>query len=207
MNRRDLIAAITAAAALAPMSAARALAPTPAQGRGPFYPERLPLDRDNDLVRVEGQRDLARGEITDLSGRVLDARGDPVSGALVEIWQCDASGRYIHPGDRGVQPRDPGFQGYGRFVTGPDGGYRFRTIKPVPYPGRAPHIHFAVQPKRGAALVTQMYVESAPENEVDWLLNAITDPAARSALIVPFRPTRSGIASLEAQFDLVLAEA
>ena len=205
MNRRDLLAVIAGAAALAPVRALGALAPTPAQSRGPFYPDRLPLDRDNDLVQVEGHLDLARGEITDLIGRVLDADGEPLGGALVEIWQCDANGRYIHRGDSGGRPRDPGFQGYGRFETGPDGGYRFRTIRPVPYPGRAPHIHFAVQAPGRRPLVTQMYVDGAPENARDWLLNAVADPVARAALIVPFRAFRSPTAALGAQFDLVLA--
>ncbi|MFZ0790313.1 MAG: protocatechuate 3,4-dioxygenase [Chromatiaceae bacterium] len=204
MKRRDLLSAIAGAAALAPVSALGALTPTPAQSRGPFYPDRLPLDRDNDLVQVEGHPDLARGEITDLIGRVLDADGEPLGGALVEIWQCDANGRYIHRGDSGGRPRDAGFQGYGRFETGPDGGYRFRTIKPVPYPGRAPHIHFAVQAPGHRPLVTQMYVEGAPENQVDWLLNAVSDPASRASLIVPFLPIRSDTAALAARFDLVL---
>ena len=205
MKRRDLLSAIAGAAALAPITALGALTPTPAQSRGPFYPDRLPLDRDNDLVQVEGHPDLARGEIADLSGRVLDADGEPLPGALVEIWQCDANGRYIHRGDSGGRPRDPGFQGYGRFETGPNGGYRFRTIRPVPYPGRAPHIHFAVQAPGRRPLVTQMYVDGAPENAGDWLLNAVADPVARAALIVPFRATRSSTAALSAQFDLVLA--
>jgi protocatechuate 3,4-dioxygenase beta subunit len=177
-------------------------APTPRQGRGPFYPERLPLDHDNDLIRVEGHPDPARGEVTDLGGRVVDPRGEPIRGARVEIWQCDANGRYIHHLDPGRAPRDPGFQGYGRFVTGTDGGYRFRTIKPVPYPGRAPHIHIAVQAPGRRELVTQIYVDGAPENGKDWLLNAVDDP---TALIVPFNPSRSGDADLAARFDLVLA--
>jgi protocatechuate 3,4-dioxygenase beta subunit len=205
MNRRDLLHAITVVATLAPLSAAHALTATPLQSRGPFYPDRLPLDDDNDLVRVEGHPDLARGEITDLTGRVVHPSGEPIRGALVEIWQCDANGRYLHRADSGGPPRDPGFQGYGRFETGADGGYRFRTIKPVPYPGRAPHIHFAVQAPGRHPLVTQMYVEGAPENQVDWLLNAVSDPSARASLIVPFRPVRSETAMLAAQFDLVLA--
>jgi protocatechuate 3,4-dioxygenase, beta subunit len=205
MRRREILSAVATLAYLAPITALGGLAATPAQSRGPFYPDRLPLDRDNDLVQVEGHPGLARGEITDLAGRVLDAGGEPLRGALVEIWQCDANGRYIHLGDSGGRPRDPGFQGYGRFETGPDGGYRFRTIKPVPYPGRAPHIHFAVQAPGHRPFVTQMYVEGAPENQVDWLLNAVSDPASRASLIVPFLPIRSDSAALAARFDLVLA--
>ena len=201
MNRRNLLLATLTAAALVPGGAVAALAPTPRQSQGPFYPDRLPLDRDNDLVQVEGREGLASGEITHLTGRVLDRSGKPISGALVEIWQCDANGRYIHSRDAGGPPRDPGFQGYGRFETGADGGYRFRTIKPVPYPGRAPHIHMAVRLQGQPVLVTQIYVEGAPENDQDWLLNNAEDPAA---LIVPFRPIEAPDATLAANFDLVL---
>lgn len=203
--RRRLLAAATAAVAalLLPRTLTAALAPTPPQSRGPFYPDRLPLDTDNDLVRVEGRPGLARGEITDLTGRVLDADGRPVAGALVEIWQCDANGRYLHRLDQGERPRDADFQGYGRVVTGADGGYRFRTIKPVPYPGRAPHIHFAVRAPGREPLVTQMYVRGAPENRRDWLLNAAGD--ARDRLIVAFDAAPDNPdAALAARFDIVL---
>jgi protocatechuate 3,4-dioxygenase beta subunit len=122
VNRRALLLATLAATTLGPAGALAALTPTPRQSRGPFYPDRLPLDRDNDLVRVAGREGLARGEITHLTGRVLDRSGRPLSGALVEIWQCDANGRYIHSGDVGGAPRDLGFQGYGRFETAADGG-------------------------------------------------------------------------------------
>jgi len=202
MNRRKLLLATLAAIALVPRGTLAALVPTPRQSRGPFYPDRLPLDQDNDLVRVEGREGLARGEITHLTGRVLDRSGKPLSGALVEIWQCDANGRYIHSGDSGGAPRDLGFQGYGRCETGADGAYRFRTIKPVPYPGRAPHIHVAVRLSGQTPLVTQLYVEGAAENDDDWLLNNAEDP---SALIVPFRPIEAPDATLAARFDLVLA--
>lgn len=205
--RRRLLAAAAGAgvSALLPGGALAALVPTPTQSRGPFYPDRLPLDKDNDLVRVQGREGLARGEITDLSGRVLDPNGNPVEGALVEIWQCDANGRYLHRLDRRSVPRDADFQGYGRFNTGGDGAYRFRTIKPVPYPGRAPHIHFAVRAPGREPLVTQMYVEGAPENRRDWLLNAVAEDR-RERLIVAFEPAPDpGGASLAARFDIVLA--
>ena len=183
---------------------AAALLPTPAQTRGPFYPQELPLDSDNDLVRVSGRGTLARGEITDLAGRILDPRGRPVAGARVEIWQCDAYGRYHHPWDRRHVPVDENFQGYGRFVTNAEGAYRFRTIKPVPYPGRAPHIHFAVSAPGGETLVTQLYAAGAPENEGDFILNRIRDPKLKSSLIVPFTPAGGGVAEFEARFDIVL---
>lgn len=204
VSRRLLLQA-TGAALFLP-AAVLAGAPTPAQPRGPFYPDRLPLDRDNDLVQIAGREGLAAGEITDLTGRVLDPNGRPVADALVEIWQCDANGRYLHSRDRQQAPRDPRFQGYGRFRTGADGRYRFRTIKPVAYPGRAPHIHFAVQVPGRRSLVTQMYVAGAPENSSDWLLQGITDEAARERLIVAFEPAGAlPDATLRARFDIVLS--
>jgi len=204
-RRRLLQTAASVLVLLIPGAAASPATPTPAQPRGPFYPDRLPLDKDNDLVRVEGRDDLASGEITDLWGNVLDVNGRPVEGALVEIWQCDANSRYIHRRDDRRAPRDPNFQGYGRFETAADGRYRFRTIKPVPYPGRAPHIHVAVRVPGSRRLVTQMYVKGAPENRWDWLLNGVADDAARERLIVDFKPAEEPArAKLRAQFDIVL---
>jgi protocatechuate 3,4-dioxygenase beta subunit len=179
---------------------------TPPQTRGPFYPQELPLERDNDLVTVGGGSGLARGEIATVAGRVLDESGRPVRQARVEIWQCDVNGRYRHPWDRRDMPLDPNFQGYGQFVTGADGAYRFRTIKPVPYSGRAPHIHYAISGPGFEPLVTQLYVAGAPENARDGVLNGIADPRARRQVIVDFErpPGRPG-GELQARFDIVLA--
>lgn len=178
---------------------------TPAQTRGPFYPLELPLDSDNDLVQIAGHSGMAKGEISNVVGRVLDERGRPVREAQVEIWQCDANGRYRHPGDRADRPADSAFQGYGRFITGAQGEYRFRTIKPVPYPGRAPHIHFAIRGPGFEPLVTQMYVRDAPENRRDWILNSIHDASARDSLIVEFaHNAHTEDRALVARFDIVL---
>ena len=205
MRRRLLLAGLGLAAGLLPgASGAAARMATPRQSRGPFYPDRMPLDQDNDLTRVPGVEAPARGEITDLTGLVLDTDGKPVPGALVEIWQCDANGRYIHRADPGDHPRDPGFQGYGSTLAAADGGYRFRTIKPVPYPGRAPHIHVAVTPPGGRTLVTQLYVEGAAENDRDFLVGLLT-PEERRAVTVAFTPGPDRAAPLAARFDLVLA--
>lgn len=178
---------------------------TPRQSRGPFYPTELPLDRDNDLAQVAGRPGIARGEISNVIGRLLTERGQPVAGARIEIWQCNAHGRYHHAGDYRDVPLDPSFQGYGQFTTGADGAYRFRTIKPVPYPGRAPHIHFAVSGRDFEPLVTQLYVAGARENERDGLLNAIRDARARQSLVVTFEPDPAGRGELLARFDIVLA--
>lgn len=183
---------------------AAGLTATPPQTRGPFYPARIPLDSDNDLVVVKGQSGIAKGEVSNVAGRVLDERGRPLSGVRVEIWQCDAHGRYHHPGDRRNVPLDFNFQGYGQFTTAADGGYRFRTIKPVPYPGRAPHIHFTVSGPGIEPLTTQMYVAGAPENDGDWILNSIRDARTRESLIVAFTPDAETPGELLAKFDLIL---
>ncbi len=193
---------ITTVSALTPASAA--LIATPMQTRGPFYPLEIPLESDNDLVRVEGMDRLAHGVICDLRGRILDGDGSPVNGALVEIWQCDVNGRYHHPRDRGRRNRDPGFQGYGTFRTAGDGQYRFRTIRPVAYVGRTPHIHFAVRAPGRRELVTQLYVQGEPRNARDFLYRSIP-PAQRPSVTVPFRERPTAEAELAARFDLVLS--
>jgi protocatechuate 3,4-dioxygenase beta subunit len=203
--RRQILIAAGAAVLLRPAEALAALLPTPAQSTGPFYPRELPLDRDNDLATVAGAPAGAKGELTHIFGRVRDVEGRPLAGARVEIWQCNAFGRYHHPNDTRDVPLDPGFQGFGETRTGENGSYRFRTIKPVPYPGRTPHIHFAVTAQGGARLVTQMYVEGAAGNERDGLLNSIRDPAARRSVIVALRPApeiEGG--ALAGTFDIVL---
>ena len=182
--------------------AAAPLRPTPMQSAGPFYPARYPDDSDNDLVQVAGRDAQAGGEITALHGRVVDTSGRPLVGARVEIWQCDVNGRYHHPRDPARAPLDANFQGYGRDATDGDGRYRFRTIRPVPYPGRTPHIHFAVH---GAGLerplVTQMYVAGHDLNREDFLLRRV--PAElRDLLLVPFEPGEDG--GWRAEFRIVV---
>ena len=206
-SRRDFLGHAGAALALfAPgLPAAAGQLRTPRQSTGPFYPATLPLDMDNDLVHVKGKDGVAKGIITHIVGRVSDERGHVISGARVEIWQCNAFGRYHHPRDRRNAPIDENFQGYGRSTTGDDGHYRFRTIKPVPYPGRTPHIHFAVSGAGIEGLVTQMYVAGEPLNARDALLNSIRDADARARLIVELEPVPGTRNELGGRFDLVLA--
>src|SRR3954471_11115346 len=139
------VAAAYAFNAWAPSAFAEELTRTPPQTKGPFYPDKLPLDTDNDLLIVNDNITPAVGEITHLSGRILDARGNPVRNALVEIWQVDGKGVYLHTGDSSKRKRDANFQGFGRFLTGSSGEYYFRTVKPVAYPGRTPHIHYKIK--------------------------------------------------------------
>jgi len=176
---------------------------TPRQPAGPFYPEQPPLDDDNDLTQVRGQTVPARGSITDLSGRLLDQNGQPLRDLRIEIWQCDSNGRYRHPRDTGRRPPDPGFQGSGHTVTDSLGRYRFRTIRPVPYPGRTPHIHVAVFPAGEPPFITQLYVAGEPRNADDFLYQRV--PAAQRHLVTTaFTPAGAGNVELQAEWDIVL---
>ena len=148
----------------------------PAAGTGPFYPLSLPLDSDNDLVIVEGRSERAAGTILHLAGRVLDADSRPVRGARLEIWQCDAFGVYHHPRDRGGLA-DANFQGFGATTVDDQGAYRFRTIEPVPYPGRTPHIHFKIAGPGFEPLTTQMYFADQPLNARDGLYRLLGEEA------------------------------
>jgi protocatechuate 3,4-dioxygenase, beta subunit len=208
-RRQWLIGAAAALAAprLATVAgAATQLVITPGQTEGPFYPVKFPADMDADLVRVSGQAKQAAGRITHISGRILDQRGEIVRGASVEIWQCDAHGIYDHPGDSGGRRRDAAFQGYGRTQVDADGRYAFRTIRPVAYPGRTPHIHFKVHAPGVGRLTTQMYVAGERQNATDGPLNAIRDAKARETLIVALREASDGEAgALAGTFDIVLA--
>ncbi len=178
---------------------------TPAQTEGPFYPNKLPLDTDNDLLIVNDGITPAVGEITHLTGRILDGKGNPVRNALVEIWQCDAKGVYLHTDDSGQRARDANFQGFGRFLTGSGGEYYFRTIKPVPYPGRTPHVHFKIKRSGKELLTTQCYIQGHPGNERDFIWRSLRDPKARAAVTVPFEKVPdSKIGEWSARFDVIL---
>src|SRR6266436_5868148 len=199
MPRRRMLGVFVASAAgfsLWGRARAAALAPTPRQTAGPFYPSIFPADADNDLVQIAGRNGTAKGTVTYVTGRVLDPTGQPVSGARVEIWQCDANGRYhyVHD-DRADRTLDENFQGYGQVMTDETGGYRFRTIRPVPYPGRTPHIHFAVSAADLPRFTTQMYVAGEPLNERDGVLMGVRDAAVgvwgdvKNNVVGPFRIT------------------
>jgi protocatechuate 3,4-dioxygenase beta subunit len=209
LNRRDILIGVAAGAALATAVPALAqsgrLAVTPGQTEGPFYPVSFPADVDNDLVRVQGRAAQAMGQVAHVVGGVFNRRGEPVRGAMLEIWQCDANGIYNHPRQPGLQRRDAAFQGYGRSETGSDGRYSFRTIRPVAYPGRTPHIHFKVHAPSVGRLTTQMYIAGERQNATDGLLNAIRDRAARESVIVRLDPADTiEPGALRGIFDIVL---
>jgi protocatechuate 3,4-dioxygenase beta subunit len=190
------------AAAVAPLASTPALAedrpPTPRMTEGPFYPTSFPADSDSDLTKVAGQPRAAEGTPLEVAGRVLDRSGRPRANARVEIWQCDAQGHYHHVGERGAG--DPAFQGFGAVSTDTEGRYAFRTIKPVPYPGRTPHIHFLVAEGGRRRLVSQMFVEGEPGNERDFIYRHL----GRDARLVTLRLS-GGAKGLAGSLDIVLA--
>jgi protocatechuate 3,4-dioxygenase beta subunit len=199
------LAALALTLALAGGAWAAALAPTPEQTLGPFYPSVLPEDRDADLVVIKGREGRAQGTVLHVSGRVTDTNGNPVGDALVEIWQADIYGRYLPPKDGAPGRRDLNFQGYGQARTDGTGAYRFRTIRPVPYESRPPHVHFQVTHPRFRPLVTQMYVVGEPGRENSGYFGG---QRVRDALSVTLRPADGAEAgALAGRFDIVLVPA
>lgn len=176
---------------------------TPRQPAGPFYPVELPLDNDNDLTHVEGRKQRASGQITDLSGRILDRNGRTLDNTRIEIWQCDINGRYRHPKDPADRPIDAGFQGIGHTLTDDQGHYRFRTIRPVPYPGRTPHIHVAVFPAGEPPFITQLYVADDPRNASDFLYQRVPE-AYRQLVTAEFQPAGLAGVDFNATWDIIL---
>ncbi len=206
LPRRTLLRVLGAAGAFLGLArpASAALSLTPPQSAGPFYPP--PADRfadtDWDLVNIAGRVRAAGGEVMHLSGRVLGSDDQPVTAALIEIWQCDANGRYLHSGDvSATRLRDPDFQGYGVTRTDAQGRYRFRTILPVEYPGRTPHIHARIQRAGGSDLITQIYLDGHPLNQGDFLFRRLGHAARAAASITP---ARRDDGDFEAGFDFIV---
>lgn len=207
LNRRIALQGLAVTfASLAHAAFAEELAATPRVTEGPFYPSRLPLDTDNDLLVINDSITPAVGQITHLSGRILSSAGEPVRNAFVEIWQVDGRGVYLHPGSANGEKRDANFQGYGRFLTDAQGRYYFRTVKPVAYPQRpAPHIHFGVSRNGRRICTTQLFVAGDSGNEKDFIYQDIRGEAARKAVSTSFDPIKdSKLQELAANFDIVL---
>ncbi len=181
------------------------LAPTSPQTRGPFYPVARRLDQDADLTLVRGHRGRARGEIINVLGRVLDGERRPIPHAKLDLWQANAAGRYAHPGDNSSAPLDPDFQGAALFSADAEGRFRFRTVKPGRYPGRVPHLHFAVSSGR-QRVITQMYFPDEAGNQDDDVLKRIPAGPLRDRLIARFSSPIGDDALITAlQWDVVLA--
>jgi len=201
-RRRELAAALVAAPAL--WLGARAQVPsprrpTPSQTEGPFYPVELPRDSDFDLLR-NGALVYAQGQPAWIEGSITDIAGKPVAGAVIEIWQCDGAGHYHHPGDG--NRADAAFQGFGRVRIDASGSYRFRTIRPVAYSSRAPHIHVKIRLETRTLLTTQLYVHGDPGNTRDFVWRNLRDDADRAAVTAPFV---AGADGLRASFPIVVA--
>ena len=184
---------------------------TPKMTEGPFFPDRLPLDTDNDLLIINDAITPAVGEITHLSGKILGKSGVPLGNALVEIWQVDNHGSYLHSrggNSNNNNKRDSNFQGYGRFLTNRQGEYYFRTIKPVTYPGRTPHIHFRVSIGDKKILATQMLMKDHPMNANDGLFRSIRNEDQRKLLMAEFKPIEptkhSQVGQFSAEFNLIV---
>lgn len=183
---------------------------TPSLILGPFYPQIKPLDMDADLTVLAGKQGRAQGKIVHLMGRVLNLKGEPVSGAEVKIWQANTHGRYSHPSDSNTAPLDPNFQGYGVQITDAEGRYRFKTIKPGAYPEvlggqmRTPHIHFEVAGKTDR-VVTQVFFPNEPLNGQDNILQSLKGTRKESVIAKLMPQTKELEAdSIIAVWDMVL---
>ena len=184
---------------------AEALSLTPHQTEGPFYPDKMPLDTDNDLIILNDSLTPAVGTVAYLSGKVTDIKGNPLRNTLVEIWQVDNNGVYLHTRGGSRAKLDSNFQGYGRFLTDSKGNYFFRTLKPSPYSGRTPHIHMAVSAKGEKKFTTQCYIKGEKRNHKDFILKRVKDLKARESLIVPFKNVNgASTGEVAAKFDIVL---
>ena len=174
ITRRHLMAGGVAVAGAAAAAQANTLVPTSSQELGPFYPIVRPADHDADLTRIKGRSGVAMGQPINVLGRIVDLHGNPIRNAQVDIWQCNAAGRYAHPGDTANPAAlDPNFQGFARLATDSDGQFKFRSVKPkdydTPIGRRTPHIHFSID-GHSERLVTQMYFPGEPLNDIDFLL-------------------------------------
>lgn len=211
LSRRHFLQGLTATGIAAFSTAgvfAQRLVETASTTEGPFYPNRLPLDTDNDLLIINDAITPAVGDITHLTGRVLTKSGQPLRNAFVEIWQVDRNGSYVHTGGRQPVGFDTNFQGYGRFLSDSRGQYYFRTIKPIDYTlqgmFRTAHIHIAVSQNGRRVFTSQILVNGHPANPRDGIAKRL-DPAALKTLLADFKPVPgSKLGELSANFDIVL---
>ena len=201
--------AFASAGFMLPGYLAEALTLTPQQTAGPFYPlaDDIPLDKDNDLLYVNDSLTPASGIVTRIGGRVLTSSGNPIRNALVELWHTDVNGNYTYSTGAGPNPAaDRNFAGFGQFLTGSTGAYRFRTIRPGLYPGRARHFHFGITiPGQLTRFTTQTYWSGEPGNSSDGVLNAITNVEQRNSVILTYTPvpgTTTG--EVQATWDIVM---
>jgi protocatechuate 3,4-dioxygenase beta subunit len=212
-GRRAFLGSIGAAAFFTTKGLfAQALKETAAVTEGPYYPDRMPLDTDNDLLLINDAITPAVGVVTWLTGRVLTSAGSPLRNAFVEIWQCDANENYRHSTYQTNGRVDHNFQGYGRYLTDSTGRYIFRTIQPVTYYDlrlkvqRAPHIHVALSQNGKRVLTTQVSIRDHKDNLTDMVFKALK-PEAMATIVTDFTPLPgSRMRELAATFDVVLGK-
>lgn len=198
-SRRTILSAAGASLVTGQLQAA-SLLPTPRQASGPFFPDKLPAQTDTDLTSIgKGQ---AQGQVIEIVGRVLGADGRPIAGAIVDLWQANAFGRYTHSADRNSAPLDPNFQGSGVALSDELGRYRFRTIRPGLYPGRARHVHFAISGQGIERFTTQLYFAGEPGNQNDFLYRSLGTRAG--ALTAAFDADKSRGNVPVGLFDIVV---
>lgn len=178
---------------------------TPSQGEGPYYPLNKLEDRDNDLTVVDGADGSPAGEVIEFDGRVYDAAGMPAPGVVVEIWQTDSSGVYLHPGDPGTDQRDINFQFYGESITAADGSYGFRTILPGHYEPRPRHIHVKVKLDGQELLTTQFYFEGDSELAGESMFTQTGGDGAHLVISLEEGQDGSGRPILVGKRDIVLS--
>ena len=147
---------------------------TPWQGEGPFYPDRIPEDTDNDLVKNGDNSVEADGKILILNGILVNLDSQPINRVSIEIWQTDKNGVYLHSGSFARDIMDKQFQGFGRTKTDRNGRFFFRTIVPTEYPGRTPHIHMKLLREGKNVLTTQLYIHDHPRNKKDFLFQRMS---------------------------------
>ena len=160
---------------------------TPWQGEGPFYPDKIPVDTDNDLVKNGDNSFEAGGKILILNGILLNPDSEPVNHVSIEIWQTDKNGVYMHSGSYARYIMDKQFQGFGRTKTDRNGQFFFRTIVPTEYPGRTPHIHMKLWRGKKNILTTQLYIKDHPRNNKDFLFQrmSLAEQRLNSMRLIP----------------------
>lgn len=197
--------ALTACAAEVDPGDETALAATPREIEGPFFPENTRVESDVDLTRLTGRGERAAGQVIEVRGRVLGPNGQPIAGARVQLWQANAAGRYAHSADAGnPAPLDPNFQGYAVTKSDADGAFRFTTVKPGGYlvarQSRTPHLHWKIA-ANGRELTTQSYFPEETANNTDFLIRAMqSDPR----LLIARAGTSSAEGALGYDWDVVM---
>ncbi len=218
MNRRTLLKfGLGAAASTIALAGSRAatlgaacVGATPPQTAGPFYPGEKLFHKDSDLTKVPGQTAKTLGQVIYITGKVQDLNCNPIEGALVEIWQACASGKYNNPNDPNPAPLDPNFKYWGEASTDSQGEYMFKTIIPGEYKAdenwiRPPHIHYKIGKIGYNELITQMYFKGNPLNEADLILDRVPHNEW-DRVIIDFQQATAGLepSALMGRFDITL---